>query len=572
MLFLKKLFVVIIKENNSNKALMKILTIILIIITVGSASAEENPQGLCSEIYKHISDTNIRNYVRYLAADSLKGRGTGTNEEILSAEYIADQLENYSIKALGDNNSYFQYVPMHGITPKSDSRLSIHSDSGIIAFSMYDDYIVYKSGATTYLPKPVEMVFVGYGITAPEFDYDDYQDVDVTGKIVVFIGGEPASEEASYFNGSVPTIYSSPEAKQRLALAHGASGSIYIPSPDEQTPGYWEHIVNDLKFEYVTLAYSVSDNLSIAANPESVEALFLGSEHNIKEIYDMYYSNNIKTFKLSSKLEFRGKYINREFKGRNVIGIIEGTDNELKDSYLIYSAHYDHLGIGPEIQGDSIYNGLFDNALGCAGLLEIARLYSEFGKKTKRSIIFIFVTGEEKGLLGSRYYVDTPQKPLYKTIANINIDGLAAIDNFSTLIPIGSNFSTLEDFIAQSAESCNLEVEEFPDEFIESQSFNRSDQIAFAQAGIPSCMVLDGTFYKNIDRSYGLSLLYDYFNNIYHTPFDDLNQPINYSASKQHIQYLFTLGFQIANSQKSPEWKEGVIYIQERLRTQSEKR
>jgi Zn-dependent M28 family amino/carboxypeptidase len=272
------------------------------------------------------------------------------------------------------------------------------------------------------------------------------------------------------------------------------------------------------------------------------------------DIYEMYKNNDIISFKLKTGLEFKGNFKTRDFLGKNIIGILEGSDPELKDSYIVLSAHYDHLGIGPEINGDSIYNGLLDNAFGCAGLLELARIYSKSETGPKSSIIFLFTTGEEKGMLGSIYYTDYPLKPLNKTVANINLDGLAFIDQFNSVISIGSIYSTLDDHVLNTAFEAGLIVERFPEEFIEDEAFNRSDQIAFAKAGVPSCMIIDGTLYKNISKEKGLSILIDYFNNKYHSPFDDLDQELNYNAAKQHLEFIYNITNSVANSKKRPIW------------------
>lgn len=551
---------------------MKILTIILLIISFAGFPLQSEENEICDSLFELASDSLIRQHIRYLASDELQGRAVGTKGELMAAEYLSAQLKNYNVKPLVPDNSYYQNVLMHSILPLETSKLCLYLGDSCRNLNMYQDYVVYKPGINTYIPKPIEMVFVGYGITAPEFDYDDYNELDVTGKIVVFVGGEPHSNKYNYFDGEFPSIYSSAESKQRLALAHGAYGSIYIPEPAEIIPGYWQGLVNDLKFEFVTLAYSVSDNLSLSFNPGIAEFLFNGSEWSLSDVYQMVLENNIHSFPLKTKLEFRGQYKTKDFIGYNVAGIVEGSDDELKDSYVILSAHYDHLGIGPVFDNDSIYNGLLDNALGCAGVLEMARLYSSGAIKPKRSIIFLFVTGEEKGLLGSRFYTDRPLKPLHKTVANINVDGLAYIDEFKSLIPIGSAFSTLDSFIESTAEQCNLVLDEFALTFAESEAFNRSDQIAFAQAGIPSCMVLDGLQYKNVDQDYAFDILKDYFLNIYHSPFDDLSQPLNYRAAKQHIQYLLMLSLNISNSSEPPKWKDNIHYFNVGLRNQTEKK
>jgi Zn-dependent M28 family amino/carboxypeptidase len=280
----------------------------------------------------------------------------------------------------------------------------------------------------------------------------------------------------------------------------------------------------------------------------------------------------MRSFDLKTKLSFKGEFKRRDFVASNVIGLIEGSDEELRDSYIIVSAHYDHLGIGEAVKGDSIYNGVFDNAAGTAAVLELAKVFASKSIRTKRSIIFLLLTGEEKGLLGSIYYTDHPIKPLYKTIANINIDGVASFDIFKSIVAVGSEYSTLKNNIEHSAEKMNLSIVPIPSQFVESESFNRSDQIAFANAGIPSVLVLDAPDYVNISKTDAIEKFIYYNQNVYHTPFDDLQQPINYDAVNQHLELLFDIIYSLANSESEPEWNSGAPFINARLRSKAEKK
>ncbi|HSP88811.1 MAG TPA: M28 family peptidase, partial [Ignavibacteriaceae bacterium] len=246
-------------------------------------------------------------------------------------------------------------------------------------------------------------------------------------------------------------------------------------------------------------------------------------------------------------------------------------DPELKDSYIIISAHYDHLGIGNPVDGDSVYNGVFDNAAGVSALLEIARIFSS-EKKTKRSIIFLLLTGEEKGLLGSIYYTDNPIVPLYKTAANINIDGVALFDNFKSIIGVGSEYSTLENILNNATDENKVSITEIPEGFKNYEAFSRSDQIVFANAGIPSILVMEAPDYINISKEEGLKKFIQYSENIYHTPFDDLNQYMNLDAAIQHIKIIYDLCYMISISDEEPEWKNNSPYINARLRSIAEKR
>lgn len=515
------------------------------------------------------SAEQIKRHTEILSSDIFEGRGTGSTGGNLAAKYIASEFAKYGLKPVGQDNSFYQNIPMHGSFPLESSKLKLYSDSDEVAFELQKDYLIYKSGQQTFTPVPLPLVFVGYGIVAPEFDYNDYQSVDVEGKIVVFLDGEPESDNLEYFNGEAPTIYQYPQSKQRMALSRGAAGSILIP--DTQTKN-WDEIVDEFAFEDVNLAYSASNNLSLIINPDKRNLLFEKSGFSYDQILQMKKEHRLQSFELNNKLSFKGEYLQRDFIAQNVLGMIEGNNSDFKDSYLIVSAHYDHLGIGPTVKDDSIYNGTLDNAIGVAVLLELAKQFSENSNSIERSIIFIALTGEEKGLLGSNYYIDNPFVPLYKTIANINIDGIAFFRDFLTVVGVGSEFSTLEDFLSETANRMNLQVEPIPPQFKVFEAFNQSDQLSFASAGVPSILVLEGIKNKNIGEDEVLIAFIDYMVNRYHTPFDDVAQEIDYVAAAQHKDILFNLSSLLLNSENTPEWNSGAPFINARLRSIAEKR
>lgn len=519
-----------------------------------------------------ISADSIAQHTRALGHDSLQGRATGSPGERKAAEYLARRLSSLGLKPPGGRGSFFQAIPMHGSTPTAECELRLFSHGTVYDFKLGEEYLLYRSGAQTFIPSPVPLVFVGHGIIAPEFDYNDYQSLSVEGKIVVFLSGEPESADPGYFGGENLTIYASPEAKQRLAVSRGALGSILIPIPGEQRDGYWERMQREFSFEDVQLAYASAGNLSALLRPEAARRLFRQAPHSLEEVWEMHRQRRLGSFALEVELSFKGDFIQRDFIAYNVLASLEGRDPQLKDSYLILTAHYDHLGVGPAVDGDSIYNGVFDNAAGVAALLEIARAFAGLPWPPKRSLIFLFVTGEEKGLLGSRYYLDHPAVPLYKTIANLNIDGLAMFENFSSVIGIGAEFSTLGKTLEQAAGRAGLRVSELPPEFTAAESFARSDQVAFAAAGIPSILVMDGIDYPGASREEGLKRLIAWNETVYHTPFDDLNQPMNFAAAEQHARFLFEFIHTLAEENSEPEWYPGAPYRHIRLRTRAEKR
>lgn len=540
---------------------------IVIFILLLSSLVFSQP-GKMNYTHPKFSKNNFSRHINYLGSDLFEGRGTGTLGNYLASKYLAYMYSEYNLLPKGENSTYYQNIPMKGSKPLEDSELIIYETTGETQLSLYNDYLLFKSGDQTFLPVAKKMAFVGYGIIAPEYDYNDYQNINVEGKIAVMIGGEPISEDPEYFDADQPTMYSQFEIKQRIAISRGAAGCIFIPFLKSENE--WQKLRRQYTFEDVQLLSSVSSNLSIIINPSLGQILFSSSPMSYDDVMRLHHFGGIKSFPLNNSLSFKGKFETREFYSSNIIGLLEGQEDNLKDTYIIVSAHYDHLGAGMPVKGDSIYNGVSDNAVGTAALLEIARMLSEARYKIKRSVLFLLTTGEEKGLLGSKYYVNHPAVPLYKSVVNINIDGIASFDNFNEMILIGGELTNIEMFCANI--KSDLTFGNIPNEFNSTMAFNMSDQIAFAMAGIPSVLTIEGPNYKTMDREQAIEMFINYSTNIYHTPFDDLTQEINYNAVEQHVEFLYSLVLLIANSKNVPEWKPGVPFINARLRSIAEKR
>jgi Zn-dependent M28 family amino/carboxypeptidase len=345
-----------------------------------------------------------------------------------------------------------------------------------------------------------------------------------------------------------------------------------IPNPRIRGEKKWVEHRRNFSFEEITLAYSVVSHFSAFINPKRAHLLFEGSGVDLDDLYEMDRNNSMKSFPLTSRLSFQGNFSEREFWGRNVIGILPGGHSEKKDSYVIVTAHYDHLGMGEPVKGDSIYNGAFDNAAGVSALLEMARVFSEASRLPRRSILFLFVTGEEQGVLGSRYYIDHPIVPLYKSVAAINIDGIALFDTFNDIVGIGSELSTLGKRLEAVASELNLKVSSVPSQFLRTESFARSDQIAFAQAGIPSLLTMEGLDYRHMTRDQALEKILHWMKHVYHTPFDDLSQTMNIQAAVQHTRLLTALIWTLADHPDPPQWKSGSPFLNAQLQNQAENR
>lgn len=519
--------------------------------------------------FESINGDSILKHLQFLASDELEGRGLGSRGIKLAANYLAERFNEYDLKKIPYTDSYFQEIPFIGSTTLSSSEFNFYIDEKVISLKYSDDYFLYKSGQQTFIPLPTELVFVGYGIVAPEFDYNDYQAVDITGKIAVFLDSEPLSNDRDFFNGNEISYYSFAEVKRQTALQRGAAGTILIPF--ERYSG-WENVTKDFAKEDIRLAYDLTSNFSVIINPAIAELIFKGSQYLFDDIIEMHQKHQMKSFPLKTKINFRGNFKERAFVDKNIVGILPGSDDKLKDSYLIISAHYDHLGIGSPIQNDSIYNGALDNAIGVSVLIELARAFSSLNTKPTRTIIFIALTGEESGLLGSIYYTDNPVFPLYKTIANVNIDGIAFFRDFESVIGVGSEYSSLKNNLIEAAERYQISVEKIPEEFEQLTSFTNSDQYTFASVGVPSILVLEGLQNRTKSREEVLQSFIEYFELRYHTPKDDLNQFIDEVAAERHTKILFDLCYHIANSVDEPKWKSDSPFLKARLRSIAEKK
>jgi hypothetical protein len=537
------------------------MRVCLYIITVLFASC------LIAEINK----SQIISHVNFLASDFLAGRLTGSFGSEIAAKYLASELHKYGVKPLGKDGTFYQYIPMHSTKLLPETKLTIYSENNFREYILNQDYLVYKISHQIFLARRTEMVFAGFGIVAPEFDYNDYLNIDVRGKVVVVLDGEPLSSSPDFFAGERPTTYSSFETKQIIALSRGAAALIIISSKSLSNPDDWENKKFNYQFDDFSLAYNLNNNLCIILNPNDSDFIFAQSGYSLNQIMELAKNNKLSSFPLNTFFEFKPQIERHDFLAVNVIGIIQGSDEKLRDSYILVSAHYDHLGIGIPFGSDSIYNGLTDNALGCAVTLEIARRIMETKSKPKRSIIFLFTTAEEQGLLGSTYYCDYPARPLHKTVLNINIDGIAFLDRFKSVVAIGAEFLDNIDVLDKVLEQNNLYLSELP-AFALDNSFVYSDNYSFARNGVPALLIMDGLDLENLSQEEALEKFYYYANNIYHTPNDDFKFQVNYEAVLQHANLLFDIVTALANSPLQPIWKQTSPFYDAWLRINAQKK
>lgn len=554
---------------------LSVIAIFAVVFTHAPARGQIENSYLTAEtqsILHRLSADSIYRHLEVLGNDSLQGRGTGSAGNDKAAAYLARQMQKLGLQAVGDNQTYFQNIPMHGSSPQRESRLQLSSGNQVIELALWSDYLLFSSGAQTFIPTPLPMTFVGYGILAPEFDYNDYQNIDARNRIVVFLAGEPMSDDPDFFDAHRTTRYSDPAMKHRIAMSRGARGSIMIPTPRNGVYADWSYWVRQFLFEDIDLPYTITNNLNVLVNIFKAHLLFTGAKYSWDEVLALDAAGTIKSFPLNMQASFHGEFRERDFVSKNVIGMLESTDPVQKDAYIIVSAHYDHLGIGTPVAGDSIYNGVLDNAIGTSAVLELARGFTLLEKPPLRSVLFLFVTGEEKGLLGSRYYCDQPVVPLHKTIAAINVDGIATLDELNSITGIGTEYSTLGQILSSVTEMLDIEISAQPDLALSKEPLLSSDQFSFAQAGIPAVMLMEGLDYQHLGYAEGVKRFFEWGRKIYHSPFDDLHQPINKKAMLQHTQILFAFISAVANSYITPQWLAGSEFVNARLQSISEKR
>jgi len=402
---------------------MRIISLALLIALLTTISAAQAPAA--NDALQKIDPERIRAHVKFLASDLLEGRGTGQRGGDIAAEYIATQFAMYGLQPAGDNGTYMQKVPMMGVTPDASSKFSFTSASGSTDLKVLDQYVAYDQTQQPQSDVDADIVYVGYGIEAPEYKWDDYKGVDVKGKVLLMLVNEPLSSDVNFFNGRALTYYGRWMYKYEQAARKGAVGAILIHKTNMASYP-WEVVRNSNSGEKSYLKLDGTPKLKVAAwvQLEVARQLVEGAGMNLDKLLLEAQSTDFHPVALSTRLKAHMVNKLRPFEGNNVVAMLPGSDSKLKKEAVVYSAHYDHLGIRPDMPGDNIYNGANDNATGCGILMELARAYSEASQKPRRSIAFAAVTAEEQGLLGSEYLGKHPPIPAGKITLDLNFDDI----------------------------------------------------------------------------------------------------------------------------------------------------
>ncbi len=514
-----------------------------------------------------IEPEHIRAHVRFLSHDLLEGRGTGQRGGDIAAEYIATQFWLYGLKAAGDNGTFFQRVPMVGITPAPETTFELAPAKGdAMQLKPLDQYVAYDETQRPSDDIDTEIVYVGYGIEAPEYQWDDYKGVDVRGKVLLMLVNEPSSDDPNFFNGRALTYYGRWTYKYEEAARRGAVGAILIHK-SEMASYPWEVVRNSNSGEKSFLK-SDAPQLKAASwiQLDVARQLAQKSGMDLDKLMADAQSRNFRPMALPVKLKAHMVSKIRQISSNNVVAMLPGSDPKLKNEAVIYTAHYDHLGVRPDMPGDNIYNGARDNATGCGILLELARVFAQAPARPRRSVLFASVTAEEQGLLGSEYLGEHPPVPASKISLDLNFDDVPPLGEPQEVEVSGSERTAFYPTVEAMAQEFRLAIR--PDSHPEAGHFYRSDHFSLARVGVPAFSVNEGMKYKGHNTDWGMQQAEEFTNKHYHQPSDEYSPSMDFRGDAAITRFGFALGWAAASQAKLIGWQSGDEFEKARVQSQ----
>ncbi|MFN2530134.1 MAG: M28 family peptidase [Pyrinomonadaceae bacterium] len=513
----------------------------------------------------HINESTLRAHIKFLSDDMLEGRGTGARGGDLAAKYIAVQLEALGLRGAGANGSYFQPVSLVGVKADPNTKLTVSGRTGTETFNFADEFVAFTGAQTEEVNLDTDLVYVGYGIDAPEQRWNDYKGdaSDYRGKILVMLVNDPpaTTEEPNLFGGRTLTYYGRWTYKYEEAARRGAAGVILLHT--DASAGYPWSVVRTSNGSWrfdIARADDPSPFLQVRAwmTDDAAHRLFKLAGQDLDALRIQAASRDFQPIKLGVKGKLDLKSEVKRVAAPNVAGILEGSDPKLRDEYVVYSAHWDHLGVGsPDKNGDTIYNGAVDNASGVAAVLAIADTLLELppAQRPRRSILFLFPTAEEQGLLGAEWYAKHPLVPVAKTAADVNLDSMNVLGLTNDFIPLGAERSTLKGVVEAVARERGMRVT--PDARPEQGSFYRSDHFPFAKIGVPSISLKEGDDYVGRPKGWGEEQFKAYNTAHYHQPSDQYSPDWNFRGIIQETEVALAIGRRIADMPQLPRFNVG---------------
>ncbi|RAK62915.1 M28 family peptidase [Hymenobacter edaphi] len=510
---------------------------------------------------KKVKADDVKAHIQYLADDKLRGRQPGTEGYQMAVDYVTKQLQSFGVKPAGDNGSYVQKVRLRRAFVQPEPLLALIEDKKVpTPLRPGEDFVYYPNPEQAKVFQETPLVFAGYGISAPELKYDDYQGLDVQGKIVLVVRGAPKSFPSTIAAASQDLLMI-----MQNAAKHGAVGVLVASTnPKGQLPNFKRGVYSVLDAKGKVAASrsyvpGVGLRLVGATTAATLQRLFASAQADTAKVLSALRGGKPASLPLRTvaRVDFGNTY--KDIESYNVVGQLPGSDKTLSKEYVVHSAHLDHLGVAAAVKGDSIYNGAHDNASGVASVLEIARLYSQLKDKQrpKRSVLFVLQTGEELGLLGSAYFAANPTVPKSKIVADVNTDMPTIIAPLLSVVPLGAQHSSLMEPVQRAAKYLDLSVENDPEP--EQNRFIRSDQYSFVMQGIPALHIKYGN--KTADGKNNLSeLVQKWRADTYHKPQDDINGLFDFEAGVKYVQLNFLIGYQVANDPPRPTWNKGDFF------------
>ncbi|HET9838766.1 MAG TPA: M28 family peptidase [Candidatus Angelobacter sp.] len=532
--------------------------LLLVMISVCAAQAQSNLPAAAQKAMNSIDAEKIRATVKYLADDKLEGRGTGQKGGDLAADWIAAQFKSYGLIPAGDGGTYFQNIQFYGVTTDpSETHFAFVTKSGaetVLKFA--DEYVATSLTHAEKSEIDAPIVWVGYGINAPEYQWDDYKGTDVKGKFLLMLVNEPPSNDPNFFKGRALTYYGRWTYKYEEAARRGAVGVILVHKT-EMASYPWEVVRNSWGGETSLLKEDTDPKLKSAGwiQLEVARKLVASAGMDLEKMMQEANSRSFKPVELPVKVKETLVSHVRSFASRNVVGEVKGSDATLAQQAVLYTAHYDHLGIHPEEKGDNIYNGAADNATGCGILLELARTIAAAEQKPKRTVLFAAVTAEEQGLLGSKYLGQHPPIAAKNISLDLNYDDIQPLGEPQQLVVTGAERTSVYSLVEKVAKEFGLAIQ--PDDRPEAGHYYRSDHFSLARVGVPAFSVNQGALFKGHDLAWGEEKERDYVAHRYHQPSDEYRPDMDFTADAKLAKFGLILGWQAANQPALAGWQAG---------------
>jgi Zn-dependent M28 family amino/carboxypeptidase len=510
-----------------------------------------------------ISIDRIREDVKFLASDPLEGRGVGSRGEELAIEYIARQFEKARLKPAGERGTYFQAVPLVMVTTEPTATLAFTRGGQTTAFKIIDEFVgVSKTQQSEDFD--AEAIFLGHGITAPEFGWNDYQGVDVKDKVVVVFTNEPPSDDPKFFGGKALTYYGRWTYKYEEATRRGAKAVLIIHTPE--TAGYPYSVVKkllgaDIERKPGSPALAFAGWLSAQAGDKLLASVGLTVEEALRKAD----TRGFTAIPLGVRIKGHIPTAARKIVTRNVIGLAEGSDPALKSEAVMFTAHWDHLGTGKSTVGTNTFYGALDNATGSAVLLEMARVWTTLEPRPKRSAIFLATTAEESGLLGAVYYAAHPAIPLGKTAIDLNFDTVLPLGVPESVVVSGAERTTAWPMVQQVARKHKMQIE--PDKMAHLGFYYRSDHFALARGGVPAFSVFPGEKVQGKPADFARKKLEEFIAKVYHTPLDTYHAEWDFSGYPVLMRFALDVAREAANAPTLPTWNAGDEFLEARRKS-----